>query len=132
MAKKVVRYNGGTMSFYHSSNPSNLVVGKEYEVVLSRDKGYQTNYTLKGVDGEFNSVWFDEVFNDEKKLYIGYSHNIPQIDERYECTRLEFMPHMRQPHLVDCSTSRVQQIDYLGNNVYQITTLNSVYIVTVN
>ena len=129
MAKKVVRYNGGTMSFYPCSNPNNLVVGKEYEVVLSRDKGYQTNYTLKGVDGEFNSVWFDNVFNDEKKIYLGYSTDIPKIGERYICNRMEFVSGMLR--LVECSTSRVQKIDYLGNNVYQVATLNSIYIVNV-
>ena len=41
MAKKV-RYNGGTQSYYGCSDPTNLVVGKEYEVVLSRDRGWQT------------------------------------------------------------------------------------------
>ena len=60
MAKKV-RYNGGTQSYYGCSDPSKLVVGKEYEVVRSRVRSWQTDYTLKGVDGEFNSVWFDEV-----------------------------------------------------------------------
>ena len=34
MAKKV-RYNGGTQSYYDCSEPTNLDVGKEYEVVLS-------------------------------------------------------------------------------------------------
>ena len=68
MAKKV-RYNGGTQSYYDCSDPTNLVVGKEYEVVLSRDRGWQTDYTLKGVDGEFNSVWFDEVSSDDS-VYI--------------------------------------------------------------
>lgn len=63
MAKKV-RYNGGTESYYGCSDPTNLVVGKEYEVVLSKDRGWQTDYILKGIDGEFNSVWFDEVSSD--------------------------------------------------------------------
>ena len=129
MAKKVVRYNGDTMSFYPCSNPNNLVVGKEYEVVLARDKGCQTNYTLKGVDGEFNSIWFDDVFSDEKKIYLGYGTEIPKIGERYICTRMEFVSGVL--HLVECSTSKVQKMDYLGNNVYQVTTLNSIYIVAV-
>ena len=55
MAKKV-RYNGGTESYYGCSDPTNLVVGKEYEVILSKDRGWQTDYTLKGVDGEFNCL----------------------------------------------------------------------------
>ena len=131
MAKKVVRYNGESMmGSYPCSNPSNLVVGKEYEVVLARDKGYQTNYTLKGVDGEYNSVWFDDVFNDEKKIYLGFSKALPQIGERYNCTRLEFV--LGSLRLVAWSTSKVQEIEYLGGNVYRVTTLNNIYIVTVN
>lgn len=129
MVKKIVRYNGDSMSFYPCSKPDKLVVGQEYEVVLTRDKGYHTNYTLKGVDGEYNSVWFDDVFNDEKKIYLGFSEALPQIGERYKCTRLEFV--VGSLHLVDCSTSKVQEIEYLGNNVYQVTTLNNIYIVIV-
>ena len=60
MAKKV-RYNGGTQSYLGCSEPTVLVVGKEYEVISSTDRGWQTNYTLNGIKGNFNSVWFDEV-----------------------------------------------------------------------
>ena len=58
---KIVRYNGGTMSYLGCSNPSKLVLGQTYEVVAEDDLGWQTNYTLKGVTGYFNSVWFDLV-----------------------------------------------------------------------
>jgi len=61
MAKKIVRYNGGTESYYSCSDPTDLVIGKEYEVISAKDRGWQTDYTLKGVTGEFNSVWFDEI-----------------------------------------------------------------------
>ena len=89
MAKKV-RYNGGTQSYYGCSDPTNLVVGKEYEVVLSRDRGWQTDYTLKGVDGEFNSAWFDEVSSDDK-VYMAIAHEVPVIGERYSCYKMEFI-----------------------------------------
>lgn len=127
MAKKV-RYNGGTLSYYGCSDPTNLVVGKEYEVVLSKDRGWQTDYTLKGVDGEFNSVWFDEVSSDDK-VYMAIAHEVPMIAKRYSCYKLEFIGG--QPKLIAWSTSTVKGINYMGNNIYQITTRNSVYIVNV-
>ena len=127
MAKKV-RYNGGTQSYYGCSDPTNLVVGKEYEVVLSRDRGCYTRYTLKGVDGEFNSVWFDEVSSDDK-VYMAIAHEVPAVGERYSCYKMKFING--QPKLVTWFTSTVKEINYMGNNIYQVTTRNSVYIVNV-
>ena len=48
---KIVRYNGGTQSYYGCTEPNALVVGKEYEVIAAKDRGWQTDYTLKGVSG---------------------------------------------------------------------------------
>ena len=128
MAKKV-RYNGGTQSYYGSySDPTNLVVGKEYEVILSRVHDWHTDYILKGVDGNFNSAWFDEVSSDDK-VYMAIAHEVPAIGERYSCYKMEFING--QPKLVSWSTSTVKEIDYMGNNIYQVTTRNSVYIVNV-
>ena len=116
------------LSYYGCSDPTNLVVGKEYEVVLSRDRGWQTDYTLKGVDGEFNSVWFDEVSSDDK-VYMAIAHEVPVIGERYSCYKMEFING--QPKLIAWSTSTDKGINYMGNNIYQVTTRNSVYIVNV-
>ena len=127
MTKKV-RYNGGTQSYYGCSDPSNLVVGQEYEVVYARDRNWQTDYTLKGIDGEFNSVWFDDVSPDDK-VYMAISHKIPVIGEKYSCYRIEF--NNGNPNLISCSTSTVKGINHIGNNIYQVTTRNSVYFVTV-
>ena len=127
MAKKV-RYNGGKESYYRCSYPSKLVVGKEYEVVLARDRGWQTDYTLKGVSGEFNSAWFDDISFDDK-VYMGISHTVPVIGECYSCYKMEFVNG--NPKLVSCSTSTVKAINYMGNNIYQVTTRNSTYIVNV-
>ena len=127
MAKKVL-YNGGTQSYYDCSDPSNLVVGKEYEVVLSRDRGWQTDYKLKGIEGEFNSVWFDEVSSAEN-VYMAISHQVPEIDKKYPCHKVIFING--QPKLKSCSTSTIKAIKYMGNNIYHITTCNSVYIVNV-
>lgn len=59
--QRIVRYNGETRSYYGCSSPKDLVVGQKYEVLSEDVKDWQTNYTLKGVKGYFNSVWFDEV-----------------------------------------------------------------------
>lgn len=126
MAKKV-RYNGGTQSYYGCSDPTNLVVGKEYEVVRSRDRGFQTDYTLKGIVGEFNSVWFEEVSCDNVYMAIGYE--IPVIGERYSCAKIVIIDG--ETNLISWSTSIVKEINYMGNNIYQVTTRNSVYIVNV-
>lgn len=123
-----VRYNGGTQSYYGCSDPTNLVVDKEYEVVLSRDRGWQTDYTLNGVDGEFNSAWFDEV-SSNNNVYMAIAHEVPVIGERYSCYKIEFING--QPKLIAWSTSNVKGINNIGNNIYQVTTRNSVYIVNV-
>lgn len=123
-----VRYNGGTKSYYSCSDPTNLVIGKEYEVILLRDRGWQTDYTLKGVTGQFNSVWFDKV-SSEDKVYMAIAHEVPVIGKEYSCSEIIFLNG--EPKLIDCSTSIVKGINYMGNNIYQVTTCNSVYIVNV-
>ena len=127
MAKKV-RYNGGTLSYYPCSDPNILDEGKEYEVAFSRDRGWQTDYTLKGVNGEFNSVWFNEV-SSEDKVYMAIAHEVPVIGKRYSCYKIEFING--QPELIGRYTSNVKGINYMGNNIYEVTTHNSVYIVNV-
>lgn len=64
--------------------------GIEFWVVLSRDRGWQTDYTLKGVDSEFNSVWFDEVSSDDK-VYMAIAHEVPVIGEKYSCYKMELI-----------------------------------------
>ncbi len=127
MTKKV-RYNGGTESYYGCSAPTKLTLGKEYEVILSRDRGWQTDYTLKGIDGEYCSAWFEEISSDGK-VYMAIAHRVPEIGERYSIARIEFVNG--QPKLYNLSTSPIIEINYMGNNIYQVTTRNSVYIVTV-
>lgn len=123
----IVRYNGGTLSWRRCSDPSNLIVGKEYEVISEDDQGIQSNYTLKGVDGYFNSCWFDKV--DSKKTFIAFSNKVPTVGERYKCNRLEFI--CGNPKLVSCVTSTVKAVLDIGNNIYRVSTANSVYIVQV-
>ena len=129
MANKIVRYNGGTQSYYSCSDPSNLIVGKEYEVINSNDRCWQTDYTLKGIEGEYNSVWFDQIYS-EANVYMAISHETPEIGKGYSCYRINFINN--QPQLFNCRTSTVKSIDYLGNDIYMVKTRNSIYYVTVN
>lgn len=126
---KIVRYNGGTMSYYGCSEPTELIVGKEYEVISANDRGWQTDYCLKGVKGYFNSVWFDNVNSETEKTFMALAHTVPIVGERYDCSKLEFVNG--QPKLIGWSTSVVKEISDMGNNIYRVTTCNSTYIVQV-
>lgn len=125
---KIVRYNGGTIRYYGCTEPTELVVGNEYEVIAENDRSWQTDYILKGVNGHFNSVWFDEV-NSAASTFMAIAHNVPTVGKRYECSRLDFVNG--QPKLRSCTTSIVQEISDMGNHIYRVTTCNSTYIVQV-
>ena len=133
---KVVRYNGGKDSYGGSfTNPTMLVTGKEYELLYSKQHAWSTEYILKGVQGTFNSCWFDEVGQpaDYPPTFLAVSHNFPTIGERLECYKAEYdARHGGTPNFVSWSTSKVTDIRELGTNTYYVKTLNSVYIVSVN
>lgn len=124
---KIVRYNGGTESYYGCTEPTDLVIGKEYEVIHANDRGWQTDYTLKGVTGHFNSCWFDEIST--ASTFMAIAHNIPTVGISCKCSKLEFVDG--KPTLVGWSTSTVKEVLDMGNNIYRVTTRNSVYIVQV-
>ncbi len=128
---KIVCYNGGTESFYICTRPTDLVRGKKYEVVSEDDLGWQTDYTLKGVKGHFNSCWFDEVSDEvsSRKTFMAIAHTVPMVGKRCDCYKIEFVNG--QPELIGLLTSTVKEIMDMGNNIYQVTTCNSVYIVQV-
>ena len=119
MAKKV-RYNGGTMSYYGCSDPQELVVGKIYEVIDENERRWQTDYTLKGVKGHFNST------------YMALAREIPTVGKELRCVKVEFSNIHGRPQLVECCTSIVQKVSNIGTNIYHVSTLNSVYIVQVD
>lgn len=126
---KIVRYNGGTESYYGCTEPTALVVGRKYEVIAEKDRKWQTDYELEGVTGYFNSVWFNEVSSNEKAIYIAIAHEIPQVGRRCQCCKLEFVDG--HPKLVGWMTTPVKEVSYMGNNIYNVVTCNSTYIVKV-
>ncbi len=62
-----VRYEGMSTKCYGCTNPKDLEVGKIYVVVTETNLGWQLNYHLKGVSGEYNSKWFSLVEDEEKE-----------------------------------------------------------------
>ena len=124
---KIVRYNGGTESSHTCSEPTKLVLGQEYEVTGKKVSACQTDYTLKGVDGEFNSSWFDVI--SAPTTFMAVSHNVPTVGKRCECSKMEFVDgHL---NFVGWSTSTVKDVQDMGNNIYRVETRNNVYIVMV-
>lgn len=122
---KIVRYNGGTESYYGCSNPDNLVWGKDYEVVHENDLGFQTDYILKGVTGSFNSCWFNEI----TPTFMAISKAVPVVGKRCLCFRLELINN--QTYLTECLTSTVKEVENISNNIYKVTTSNSIYVIQV-
>lgn len=128
-----VRYNGGTDSYYGGTqNTSNLVKGQVYNVIRMIVLRSETRLILEGVDGEFNSVWFDEVPSDDK-TYMAYSDEVPEVGKPMNCIRLDLSND--SDGFVECITSPVQKVskvyDKDDHPLYRVTTLNSVYMLTI-
>lgn len=126
---KIVRYNGENRSYYSCSSPDKLIIGATYEVTKSIVKNSQTDYVLKGIDGEFNSVWFDEVLF-EKKAYIAVSNEIPIVGSRYICQKINYAGE--NVKLTKIRTSIIKSVTCIGNNIYNVKTANTFYIVSVS
>ena len=115
---KYVRYNGGTGKATTCDDPKCLNKENLYAVILERDKGYQTNYILAGVDGEFNSVWFDIVEETPETSEMGVAGEIPMVAKEFHYSRFVFIAgNLYTPQRV---IERVEKANYLGNNIYAV------------
>ena len=120
--KKILMYNGGKDSYKGCSDPHLLVKGKLYEVISEKDLGFQTNFLLKGIPGEYNSVWFSEPTS-----YFAYSYTVPVEDEsmksliRFDGINAKHLHH----------TSTVSYVESISNDIYKAYTKNTLYIVKV-
>ena len=134
---KIVRYNGKTLSMCACTAPWELVLGKGYEVSSWHRHDGQICYHLKGVDGFFDSSWFEpstDFFSSlaqtsVKESFLAIAHSVPSIGQRFKCERIEIWGGI--PKLKGCFTTTVLDILYLGGNVYRVTTKHTVYIVHV-
>ncbi len=127
MSKKIVRYTGAVSTHYPCSSPTLLIAGQEYEVLNEDDRIWQTDYTLKGINGHFNSSWFEDVKKDI--THIAISNLVPTIGHRYMCSILEFVGGMWKTR--EIKTSTVMDVHKIGDNLYEVTTVHSVYLVQI-
>lgn len=127
---KRVYYNGKKESYYSCQPASNLHAGRCYEVEEEIVFDFQTNYILKGlpqsipnVEPGYNSCWFKEV-----PVYLAKARIVPQVG----------VPMRNFNRLTEkgewesiLRTSNVLEVHPLGENVYEVYTQNSTYIVRV-
>lgn len=121
-----VIYNGGTGSYYGCSDHNVLVRGKRYIITGKRVRAWQTDYNLEGVEGAFNSVWFDEV--EPREIFFAsakISHNIDwYIGKQMSITKI----HNGEPYSEPATTAPVQNIYFIAENICKIETEYAVYI----
>ena len=122
---KQVIYNGETAFYAPCSDPSVLTPGKVYTVVREIVSTWHTEYVLEGIDGEFNSVWFNPVM----PTYFAISNDIPKEGYSYRCKKI--IVTSTGCYLHPMKTSNVQDVELISLDTYQVTTLNSIYIVKV-
>ena len=124
--KKFVRYNGGMQSYYSCSDPKNLVIGKEYEVTSINVRNWQTDYTLKGINGNFNSVWFDDILS-EKETVMAFSSTVPKIGEKIA---YQFVyPNQNETFfLINENTEKIEKVKHIINNIYLANDSKKIYI----
>ena len=118
---KIVYYNGGTESYRSCSKPDQLTKGIAYRVIAEKDLGTQTNYTLDGIVGEFNSAWFDELL--ATKLMVSYE--VPQVGKKVECNRLYTLSG--KPILKKGTIDTVVGVQRLTDILYLVTTKRDIY-----
>ena len=122
---KQVIYNGGTHSYYSCSDPIVLRKGEIYAVLKEEDREWQTDYTLEGIEGEFNSTWFDPVL----PTYFAIGNEIPTIGKQYECKKAF---GVSGGHCIKkMRTGKVESIECVGLNTYKVTTMKNIYIVKI-
>jgi len=124
--KKMAIYNGNNQSKCRCSAPYQLQVGKMYEVIDQEVGRWQTNYKLKGVDGEYDSRWFDEV-----QVHFGLSNEIPVVGKCCICRKVKF-DLLGTVELIGWCTNTVQAVEVIANNTYKVIASDGIYIITVS
>ena len=126
---KIVRYNGGNLSYYGCTGDyRKLSRGKLYVVVAEDVRAWQTDYTLRGFKGEFNSVWFDTVLELKLPARLVCSETIPVVGQRYHC---RMVSNTAEGSVIRLDTSPVKAVKRIGRDLYLTYTCNSVYLAQV-
>ncbi|MBR3134364.1 MAG: hypothetical protein IKG56_02770 [Clostridia bacterium] len=124
-----VRYNGGKDGYYSYSDPKTLVKGQIYKVSKICVDRFDTKVILEGIEGRFNSIWFDQL-----PTFFAFSKETPRLGYRLYLTRFEVLKKANGEMATfprKQLTTHVRVVDYLGSNTYQMITANTCYIVQV-
>ena len=116
MAKVI--YNGGFKSYYSCTKPTWLVKGKEYEVVCVEDRNWQTDYYLDGVEGNFNSQWFDEIDDENSVLLQGVTDRKPEVGNICEIYKVLINHHLVSAERV--GKCIIDSVEKIGNELYRV------------
>ena len=125
--EKTVYYNGQKETYLDCSDPNLLRYGQGYTVVAEVDRGWQTDYYLREVEGRFNSFWFDRIQPDN--TFLAISDAVPIVGKCHNCSRIVVVDECYK--LVSCNTGVVCEVEPMGNKVFKVKTNNSIYIVQV-
>ena len=130
---KIVTYKGssGTNKYEYPE----LVKGENYWVETIRDEGNHIVYTLKNKPGRYYDVRLFEEFRESKPTFTAIAAHPPKVGQCYECYKLQrvrrYVGVNDSIKYIEWTTSTVEKIYYISNNVYKVVTSNSIYIVTV-
>ncbi len=121
-----VRYNGDTYHYKPCDEPKALKKGKRYKVIGFVKGEFQTNLILKGIKGEFNSLWFDEWSGSRplsKPVYHCSAPRLPKVGEQlvaFDSTRG-----------IDVLSSTVKSIKkkHWFSRTWRVETRNTIYLV---
>ena len=119
---KKVKYNGGREYWNTCTEPDELVVGQEYLVIHEEVGAWQTNYILLGVEGEFNSCWFDVVKDTTNmkrvmpKVYLALSSNVPVKGQKLCCSLIEKWNGIKMWR--DSEIDYIEYLTQIGENVW--------------
>lgn len=135
MNKQVI-YNGGTKTKDSCDSSSLLQKGKQYELVQVIPLYFQSNYVLKGVEGSFNSAWFDEVTSAYKEEYIATSSYEPIVGCGFRCYRIvkkgRFIKKIAVQKITTSPVISVEKIMTSALSVlYKVETQHSIYYVQI-
>lgn len=124
MRRKFVMFDGENSSYLEGSDASVLIKGQVYYVISVTDLGPQkTSYELEGFEGKFNSLCFHDVY---PKTYFATSDKVPEVGAEMNLDR--FTPQKKWQGV---RTSSVQEVMQIGDNMYEVYTRNSLYIIQV-